>query len=323
MRAVVCRAWGTPDTLKIEEVATPEPKPDEVRIRIRAVSVNFADTIMILGTYQTRPDFPFSPGLECAGEVDAVGPAVTRFKAGDRVMAILNYGGFAEYACATESETFAIADDMSIDVAGSFLISYISSHVAIRWQAKLEAGETMLVLGASGGVGLTATEIGKALGAKVIAGASTDAKLAVAKEHGADELINYKEQNLKEEVMRLTDGKGVNVCYDPVGGDLFDPALSSVGWGGRYLVIGFVGGVPQISANRLLVKHRSAMGSSLRYFRFQRPDLLLKSVEELVSWQGLGKISPLVSKTYSLDDFELALNDLIERRATGRVVIKP
>ena len=323
MRAVICRAWGGPETLTVEETAAPEPAADEITIAVRAASVNFADTLMIQGSYQTRPDFPFSPGLECAGVVERCGSGVTRFKPGDRVMAMLNYGGFAEVARARETETFALPEEMDFDTGGSLLIANVSSHAAIRWQANLQAGETMLVLGASGGTGLTAVEIGKALGARVIAAASSDEKVALARDHGADAGINYATQSLKDEALALTGGEGVNVCFDPVGGELFDPALSAVGWGGRYLVFGFAGGIPDIPANRLLVKHRSAMGSSLRYFRHHAPDKLLQSVEELTRWYGEGKITSLVSKCYPLEAFAQALNDLTDRRATGRVVINP
>ena len=237
---------------------------------------------MVAGKYQTRPPFPFSPGLETAGVVARCGEGVTRFKPGDRVMAILAHGGFAEQAVADEAETFAIPDAMPFDEAGAFPIAYISSDVAIRWQGRIEPGETLLVLGAAGGVGLTAVEIGKAMGARVIAAASTAEKLAVARERGADETINYSTEKLTERVMALTNDKGADVCFDPVGGDLFDAALSSLGWGGRILLIGFVGGVPSIPANRLLVKHRAALGSSLRYFRWHAPDKLQRSVEALL-----------------------------------------
>ena len=321
MRAMICRAWGAPSQLHLEEVEPPQPSADQVRIKISASCVNFADTIMIQGHYQTRPDFPFAPGLEACGEVLECGSGVTRFKPGDRVMALLGYGGFAEQALASEADCFHVPDSMSDDIAASFLIGYVSSHVAIRWQSKLEAGETLLVLGASGGVGLTAVEIGKALGATVIAAASSAEKLAITRQHGADELINYKRDSLKARVAEITGGAGADVCYDPVGGDLFDEALSSLAWGGRILVIGFVGGIPQIPANRLLVKHRSAMGSSLRYFREFRPDLLRASVEELIGWWQEGKLKPLVTQKFPLEEVPAAMAELLERRAVGRVVI--
>src|SRR5205807_7888764 len=202
----------------------------------------------------------------------------------------------------------------------AFPIAYISSHAAIRWQGRLEAGETLLVLGAAGGVGLTAVEIGKAMGARVIAGASTAEKLAVARERGADAIINYATEKLTERVMELTDGQGADVCFDPVGGDLFDAALSSLGWGGRILLIGFVAGVPQIPANRLLVKHRAALGSSLRYFRWHAPEQLLRAVEELVTWYGKGKLRPLVTHRLPLEQSAEAIRLLTDRTADRKVV---
>src|SRR5881409_3500960 len=302
MRAVICRAWGPVDDLKLEDVAPPTPGPGQLVIDIRATGVNYADSIMVAGRYQTRPPFPFSPGLETAGVVTRRGEAVTRFKTGDRVMAILAYGGFAEQALADEAETFPIPDAMPFDEAGTFPIAYLSSHVAIRWQARLEAGETMLVLGAAGGVGLTAVEIGRAMGARVIAAASTAEKMGVAREHGADAVVNYATEKLTDRVMELTDGKGADVCFDPVGGELFDAALSSLGWGGRMLLVGFVAGVPQIPANRLLVKNRSALGSSLRYYRWHQPDKLRRSVDELVGWYDAGKLRPLVTHRLPLEE---------------------
>ena len=321
IRAMICRAWGAPEDLRLEETVLPQPAANQIRMKVLGSCVNFADTIMIKGQYQSRPDFPFAPGLEACGEVVECGAEVTRFKPGDRVMAFTEHGGFAEQALAREQDSFAVPAEMSDATAASFLIGYVSSHVAIRWQAKLEAGESMLVLGASGGVGLTAVEIGKALGAKVIAGASSPEKLDIASRRGADELIDYKADGLKARVAEITGGKGVDVCYDPVGGDLFDEALSSLAWGGRILLIGFVGGIPQIPANRLLVKHRSAMGSSLRYFRHLRPNLLRESVGELLAWWRNGKLEPLVTEEFPLEQVPAAMNELLQRRAVGRIVI--
>ena len=323
MRAVVCRAWGEVDDLRIEEVAAPNPGPGEVLIAVKATAVNYADALMTAGRYQTRPALPFSPGLETAGVVSACGEGVTRLKPADRVMAILAYGGLAEMAVARESETFPIPAGMSFEEAGAFPVAYISSHVAIRWQGRLEAGETLLVLGAAGGVGLTAVEIGKAMGARVIAAASTPEKLAVARERGADDLVNYATEKLTERVMALTDGKGADVCFDPVGGDLFDAALSALGWGGRILVVGFVGGIQNIPANRLLVKNRAALGSSLRYFRWHAPDKLRRSVDELLQWYEAGKLRPCISHRLPLEKSVEAIRLLTERRAYGKVVVVP
>ncbi|MGH7385192.1 MAG: NADPH:quinone oxidoreductase family protein [Candidatus Rokuibacteriota bacterium] len=321
MRALICRAWGPIEDLTVEEVAPPTPAADEVLIDVRATSVNYADSIMVAGKYQTRPPFPFSPGLETAGVVARCGAGVTRFRPGDRVMATLGWGGLAEQAVAKESETFAIPAGMSFEEAGAFPIAYISSDVAIRWQGRLEAGETLLVLGAAGGVGLTAVEIGKAMGARVIAGASTAEKLAVAREHGADDGIDYASENLTERVMALTGDRGADVCFDPIGGGLADAALSSLGWGGRILLVGFVGGVPQIPANRLLVKNRSALGCSLRHYRFHEPAKLQRSVQALLGWYAAGKLKPHVSHRLPLERGVEAIRMLTDRKALGKVVV--
>ena len=321
MRAVLCHAWGPVEGLRLGDAPSPIPADGEVVIAVRAAGINYADAIMVAGHYQTKPPLPFSPGLEAAGIVAACGDGVTRFRPGDRVMAILAHGGLAELAAAPEAETFAIPGRMSFEEAGAFPIAYISSHVALRWQARLEPGETLLVLGAAGGVGLTTVEIGKAMGARVIAAASTAEKLAVAQERGADDVVNYVEEKLTDRVMTLTNGKGADVCFDPVGGDLFDSALSSLGWGGRILLIGFVAGVPQIPANRLLVKHRAALGSSLRYFRWHAPDKLFRSVEELVRWYGEGKLRPLVTHRLPLEQSVEAIRLLTDRKAHGKVVV--
>ena len=323
MRAVICRAWGEIETLKVEDVAPPTPGRGQVLIDVKATGVNYADAIMVAGRYQTKPPLPFSPGLETAGVVAAVGEGVTRVSRGDRVMAILAYGGLAEKAVADEVDTFAMPAGMPFDEAGAFPVAYMSSHVAIRWQGRLEPGETLLVLGAAGGVGLTAVEIGKAMGARVIAGASTADKLAVARERGADAAVNYATENLTERVLALTDGKGADVCFDPIGGPLFDAALSALGWGGRILLVGFVGGVQQIAANRLLVKHRAALGSSLRYFRWHAPDKLRRSVDELMRWYGEGKLRPLISHRMPLDRTVDAIRLLTERKAHGKIVVVP
>ena len=323
MRAVICRAWGAVEDLAIEDVPAPTPAADEVLIDVRVTSVNYADSLMVAGKYQTRPSFPFSPGLETAGVVARCGADVTRFKPGDRVMATLSWGGLAEQAVAKEGETFAIPDGMSFEEAGAFPIAYISSDVAIRWQGRLEASETLLVLGAAGGVGLTAVEIGKAMGARVIAGASTPEKLAVAREHGADGLVNYATENLTERVMALTEDKGADVCFDPVGGELADAALSALGWGGRILVIGFVGGVQNIPANRLLVKNRAALGVSLRHFRWHAPDKFRRSVDELLRWYGEGKLKPCISHRLPLEKTVEAITLLTARKAHGKVVVRP
>jgi NADPH2:quinone reductase len=322
MRALVCRAWGEVDSLNLEDAPPPEPKAGQVLIDVKATPVNFADTLMVRGQYQTRPDFPFSPGLETAGVIARCGAGVTGFSPGDPVMALLDYGGMAEQAVAVATEAWRLPEGMSFEEASVFPVVYLSSHVAIRCQGRLGPGETLLVLGAAGGVGLSAVEIGKAIGARVIAAASSDERLAAARAHGADELVNYGSADLKAQIEALTGGKGVDVCFDPVGGSLFDQALSSLAWGGRILLVGFVGGIPQIPANRLLVKHRSALGSSLRYFRVHAQGKLQRSMAELLAWYGEGRLRPLISARYPLERAIEALKSLTERRAIGKVVVR-
>lgn len=323
MLALVCSGWGGPETLQLADLPDPQPGPGQVLLRVSAAALNYADLIMIRGHYQTRPAFPFAPGLEAAGEVVACGAGVDGIAPGQRVMALLDHSGFAEFAIADADVCFPVPDGMSDEIAAAFLIAYASSHVALRWQARLEGGETLLVLGAAGGVGLTAVEIGKAMGARVIAAASSGEKLELARRHGADELINYADRPLKETVLELTEAAGADVCFDPVGGDLFDGALSALGWGGRYLHVGFVGGVPQVPANRLLVKHRSAMGSSLRYFRQRRPEQLRASVAELLAWWGDGLLRPEISAVYGLDAAAEAMTALAARKVAGKIVVRP
>ena len=321
MRAVLCREWGAIDDLTIADVPVPTPAAGEVLIDVKAAGVTYADAIMAAGQYQIKPPLPFSPGFEAAGVVAACGEGTTRLQPGDRVMAILSYGGLAEMVVAPEADTFAIPDGMSFDEAGAFPVAYFSSHVALRWQGRLESGETLLVLGAAGGVGLTAVEIGKAMGARVIAAASTAEKLAVARERGADAVINYATEPLTSRVMALTNDKGADVCFDPVGGDLFDAALSALGWGGRILLIGFVAGVPKIPGNRLLVKHRAALGSSLHYFRWHAPDKLRRSVEELTRWYAAGTLKPCITHRLPLEQSVEAIRLLLDRKAYGKVVV--
>ncbi|MBT4486481.1 MAG: NADPH:quinone oxidoreductase family protein [Rhodospirillaceae bacterium] len=321
MRALICRDWGDIDTLELADIPAPEPGPGQVLLDIVASSANFADSIMVAGNYQTKPAFPFAPGLEAAGRIRAVGAGVENLKPGDAVMAKLAHGGFAEQAVAEAGETWPLFEGMDFAVGAAFAVAYLSAHVAIRWQGRLEAGETLLVLGAAGGSGLAAVEIGKAMGARVIGAASSAEKLAAVREHGADEAVNYVDQELKDQVLELTNGQGADVCFDPVGGPLFDSALSSLGWGGRFIHFGFVAGVPKVPANRLLVKHRSAMGSSLRYFQNRRPDLLARSMAELADYFAAGTLRPIISHRLALEQGVEALRLLTERRAIGKVVV--
>ncbi|RKH03485.1 NADPH:quinone oxidoreductase family protein [Corallococcus carmarthensis] len=321
MRAIVCGTWGGPEQLTLTEFPEPVPKSDEVKIDVHACSVNFADLLMIGGTYQTRPALPFVPGLEAAGTI-ASAPEGSGFQPGDRVVAILWHGGYAEQAVASARETFLLPAGVSFDVGAALTSAYVSTALALTRVAHLKPSEVLLVLGASGGVGLAAVQLGKALGATVIAVASTPDKLAVARAAGADHVISHADANWKEQVLAVAGSSGVSVCFDPVGGPLFDPALSTLGWGGRYVLVGFAAGqAPNIPAHRLLVKHRAVLGSSLRYFRYHDPAALRETMDQLFSWYAQGRITPRITLRLPLDQTADGLRTLAERRAIGKVVI--
>lgn len=322
MRAIVCEDWGDPADLRVGELPEPEPGAGQVRIRVRAAGVNFADSVLVRGHYQEKPDLPFAPGLEGAGEVLEVGEGVTEFAPGDRVMAVLSAGGYAEQAVCNAATVFPIPDGMDDATAAAFPVAYGTSHLALTHRGNLKAGETLLVLGAGGGVGLTAVECGKALGATVIAAASSAEKLELARARGADHLINYAEDDLRALVRKLTDGAGVDVVYDPVGGDIAQAAMRSLAWSGRLLVIGFASGdVPQFPANYLLVKNISVVGVYWGAYRAREPELFRDGFAELGRWWSEGRLKPHVSKVLPLADVPKAIAMLENRQATGRLVI--
>ncbi|MEI8395518.1 MAG: NADPH:quinone oxidoreductase family protein [Rhodospirillaceae bacterium] len=324
MRAVLCHGWGGPESLVIGEVPEPTVGPGQVRLAVVAAGLNFADSLIIAGKYQEKPAFPFSPGFEVAGTVLEVAPDVTDFEPGRRVVAVLDHGGFAEQVVARAKDVFPIPDSMDFATAAGFPIAYGTSHIALWERAGLKAGETLLVHGAAGGVGLTAVEIGKALGATVIASANGPDRLAVATAHGADHLIDTKTEDIRERVRAITGGRGVDVVYDPVGGDTFDKSLRSVAWGARLLVVGFAGGqVPQIPANLLLVKTCSAIGLNWSSYRLHAPEVVAESFRALFGWFEEGKLKPLVSAQYPLDKVSEALKTLIARRSIGKLVLTP
>ncbi|HEX9390860.1 MAG TPA: NADPH:quinone oxidoreductase family protein [Usitatibacteraceae bacterium] len=324
MRAVLCQQWGLPDQLIVGEVPPREPKAGEVRIRVKAAGVNFPDALIVQGKYQLQPAFPFTPGAEVAGEIISVGPGVKHLKAGDRVAAFCGVGGFAEEVVAPAAVVMPLPSGMDFSLAASFSLAYGTAWHAVRDRAQLQAGETMLVLGAAGGVGLAAVEIGKAIGARVIAAASSRAKLDICKRHGADALIHYDNEDLREAVKRLTEGKGANVVFDPVGGAYAEPAFRSIAWRGRYLVIGFAAGpIPALPWNLPLLKGASIVGVFWGEFAKREPQANLAGMREMLGWMGEGKIRPLISRTYSLAETPQALNDLLARRVTGKLVIIP
>jgi NADPH2:quinone reductase len=324
MRAVVCKEWGGPEKLTVEEVTAPALRDGAVRIDVHAAGVNFADLLLISGQYQEKPAFPFTPGAEAGGVVTEIGAGVKGLKPGDRVMALTGLGAFAEQAVVDAAKVMRIPDKMDFASAAAFPVAYGTSHGALEWRARLQPGEWLLVTGAAGGVGLTAVEIGKALGAKVIACAGGADKLAIAQQHGADQLIDYSKDDIRERVKAITGGKGVNVVYDPVGGDAFDAALRSIAWGGRIIVIGFAAGrVPQIPANIVLVKNIDIIGFYWGSYQAHNPQLVANSFAQLFLWFEEGKIKPHVSHQFHLDHVAQALNALRERKSTGKVVVTP
>lgn len=323
MKAILCKEYGPAETLVIEDVPSPEVKGRGVKVRVKAAGLNFPDTLIIENKYQLKPSLPFSPGGEMAGEVIEVGDKVTRFKVGDRVAGLTGYGGFAEEVIVPEQNLLPVPDGMSDEKAAAFTMVYGTSYYALKQRGNLQPGETLLVLGASGGVGLATVELGKAMGAKVIAAASSAEKLAVAKEAGADELINYTEEPLKDAVKKLTHSKGVDVIYDPVGGDFTEQALRAMGWNGRHLIIGFAAGdIPKIPANLTLLKGCSVVGVFWGSFTQREPEASAQNMMELMKLYAEGKIDPKISAVYDFEDYASAIGALTERKATGKVVLK-
>jgi NADPH:quinone reductase len=324
MKAVLCKQYGPPESLVIEEVPPLKPANAQVVVAVSACGVNFPDTLIIQGKYQLRPDLPFSPGGEIAGTVKEVGEGVTRFKAGDRVIAFTGWGGFAEEVPVEVAHLIPIPEGMDFVTASAFVMTYGTSHHALKDRAELKPGETLLVLGAAGGVGLAAVEIGKAMGARVIAAASSDDKLTVCQQHGADDLINYGREDLKERVKALTEGRGVDVICDPVGGDYSEPALRGMAWKGRFLVVGFAAGdIPKIPLNLPLLKGCSLVGVFWGAFTRKEPQRNQEHMRELLAWFHEGRLRPYISATYPLERAADALNDVMNRKVMGKVVLIP
>ena len=327
MRAVLCERWGEPEVLRLGEIEAPEPGAGEVRLAVHAAGVNFADILMVAGTYQEKPPFPFTPGMEVAGVVEAVGAGVTRVKPGERVLALPGSGGFAESALAQAHNVFAIPEAMDFVTAAGFAITYGTALGALVWRAALEPGELLLVHGAAGGVGLAAVEVGKTLGATVIATARGADKLAVAREHGADHLIDTATEDVRTRVKEIAAGldkAGADVVFDPVGGDLFEASLRCVAWGARLVIIGFAAGrVQQIPANILLVKNVAALGFYWGSYRARMPELVAAEYAQLFDWHAKGKLKPHVSRTLGLAQAAEALELLKTRKSTGKVVLVP
>ncbi len=324
MKAVLCKAWGLPDTLVVEDLPDVVPGPGQIAIDVKAAGVNFPDVLIIQNKYQFKPELPFTPGSELSGVVRAVGAGVTNAKPGDKVIAFIGHGAFAQQVVVPAHAIMPMPPGMDFDIAAAITLTYGTSHHAVVDRAQLKAGETMLVLGAAGGVGLAAIEIGKAIGARVIAAASTDEKLAICKQHGADITINYSTEDLREAIKAATDGKGPDVIYDPVGGIYAEPAFRSIAWRGRYLVVGFANGeIPKLPLNLTLLKGASLVGVFWGEFAKREPKANLAAMRELLTWLAEGKIKPHISGRYALKDTATALNDLAARKVTGKVIIQP
>lgn len=327
MKAIVCEAWGPPSSLQLREVPSPTPGPKQVLIRTRVAAVNFPDALMVAGKYQFKPEFPFSPGGELSGEIIAVGAEVKRLSIGDKVVGIAPFGAYAQEVVVDATHIVPLPRDISdadLEIAGSFVLTYGTSLHALKDRAQAKEGETLLVLGAGGGVGLAAVEIGKLMGLRVIAAASSGEKLAAARERGADETINYTEEDLRERIKAITEGRGVDIVYDPVGGNFAEPALRSVGWRGRYLVVGFAAGdIPKLALNLLLLKGSSLVGVFWGEFVRREPATNAENMKLLFSWLLERKIHPLISKRYPLSQAPQALDALLARQAVGKLVVLP
>jgi len=322
MKAVLCKQFGPPETLVLEELPSPKPGAGEVIVSVKAASLNFPDVLIIQNKYQMKPPLPFSPGSEFAGEVKEVGEGVKGFNPGDRVLACTGYGAFAEEVKVEALRLLPIPQGMDFNSAAAFLLTYGTSDHALRDRAQLKAGETLLVLGAAGGVGLAAVEIGKAIGARVIACASSADKLEVCRQHGADAGINYATEDLREKIKELTAGRGVDVVYDAVGGAYSEPALRSVGWRGRFLVIGFAAGeIPKIPLNLPLLKGSAIVGVFWGDFARREPKAFAESFAQLDRWFREGKLKPHVSQTFPLAKAVEALQLMAGRKAKGKIVL--
>jgi len=324
VKAVLCKQFGPPESLVIEDLPSPTPGAGEVVVTVKAASVNFPDVLIIQNKYQAKPPLPFSPGSELAGVVKELGAGVSSVKPGDKVIAFTSFGAFAEEVKIEAAHLLPLPEGMDFESGASFILTYGTTDHALRDRGAVRAGESLLVLGAAGGVGIAAIEIGKALGMRVIACASSEEKLAVCREHGADETINYAVQDLRERIKELTAGKGVDVIYDAVGGPYTEPAFRSIAWRGRLLVIGFAAGdIPKLPLNLALLKGASIVGVFWGDYARREPKAFAESARQLAQWFRDGKLRPHVSATFPLEKAAEAMNLLASRKAKGKVVIVP
>jgi NADPH:quinone reductase len=323
LRALLCRSLGSLDNLEIGEIGQPQLSEGQVRIGVHASGINFPDILMVEGKYQVKPDLPFVPGLELAGEVMECAAGVGHVRPGDRVMAFARFGGaHADEIVLPAAIVTPIPDEMDVVTAAAFPVAYGTAHFALAYRGNLKAGETLLVLGAAGGVGLAAIEVGKRLGARVIAAASSPEKLNLAADHGADERVNYAEAGLRDAVLALTDGKGVDVVFDPVGGEAFTQSVRCVGWEGRILVIGFASGdIPKVATNMILVKNFSVTGVVFGEHSRRFPGDTRRRLTGMLVDFAAGHYRPQVMKTYRLEDGPTAIAEMAGRRVMGKLVL--
>ncbi len=323
MKAIVCETLGPPENLVYKEVSSREPGPKEVLISVKACAINFPDTLIIQGKYQIRPDLPFTPGSDISGVIKAVGSEVKFFNEGDKVFGVLPHGGMAEEAVVSMKNVFPMPPEMSFEEGASFLYAYGTSFHAIKDRAELKAGETIAILGASGGVGLAAVDLAKSIGATVIACASTEEKLDLCKQYGADHTINYNTENLKDRLKELTGGKGVNVIYDPVGGDYAEQALRACAWKGRYLVVGFAAGtIPKLPLNLALLKGCSIVGVFWGRFAQEQPKENMANSLSIIQMYKEDKIKPHIQERYKLSEAPQALRKMMDRKVIGKVILE-
>jgi len=320
---MLCKELGHPEKMVLEELPSPQPKEDEVLLEIKACSVNFPDTLIVQGLYQFKPELPFSPGSDVSGIVKAVGSKVKHLRPGSEAFGIVSHGGFAEEVILPGKSTFPKPDDMDHNIAASFMMAYGTSYYALKNRAQLKKRETLLVLGAAGGVGLAAIELGKIMGANIIAAASTDEKLALCKQYGADQLINYSKGDLKAQIKELTDGKGADVVLDPVGGDYTEAALRATAWGGRFLIVGFPAGIAKIPMNLPLLKSCQIVGVFWGAFAMRFPNENMHNTMALIQMHRNGKLKPHIQKTYPLAQAHQALIDMMDRKVMGKIVVVP
>jgi NADPH:quinone reductase-like Zn-dependent oxidoreductase len=323
MKALVCTEFNSFESLTIKDIQLPTPAPDEVLINVHACSISFPDLLILQNKYQFKPTLPFSPGGEISGIIDSVGKNISKLKKGDRVIALSKWGGLAEQAAVNVKQVFTLPSNVDFITGASTLYSYGTSYHALKDRAQIKQGETLLVLGASGGVGLAAVELGKIMGAKVIAAASTDEKLKICTEKGAEQTINYTTEDLRSAIKLITNGKGVDVVYDAVGGQLSEPALRSMAWGGRFLVVGFAAGeIPAFPANIPLLKGCSIVGVFFSGFIEHDPKTSDQNFDALQNWIQSGKLKPYVSQVYPFEKSIQALKDLSDRKVVGKAVIQ-